>query len=184
MGNNRFLIFLASFLTLIAAGMGFAIRGGLLGVWGQQYGFTQTELGLITGGGLIGFGVIILAVCLFVDLIGYKPLLIAAFVAHILSAVFTFSATPVFEAYGKDATFYCLSAGMWLFAIGNGLCEASINPLVATLYPQKKTHYLNILHAGWPAGLILGALCALAAGMVQWEILLGLFLTVRALARS
>lgn len=181
MGNNRFLIFLASFLTLIAAGMGFAIRGGLLGVWGQQYGFTQTELGLITGGGLIGFGVIILLVCLWVDVIGYKPLLIVAFIAHILSAVLTFAATPVFNAYGKDATFYCLSAGMWLFAIGNGLCEASINPLVATLYPNKKTHYLNILHAGWPAGLVIGALCAMLAGKVQWEMLLGLFLVPTAI---
>lgn len=176
MGNNRFLIFLASFMTLIAAGMGFGIRGKLLGPWSEQYGFTQTELGLISGGGLVGFGLIIIAVCLFVDRIGYKPLMGAAFVAHLLSAILTFSATPVFNAYGKDATFYCLSAGMWLFAIGNGLCEASINPLVATLYPNKKTHYLNILHAGWPAGLVLGALCGMLAGKVQWEILLGLFL--------
>ena len=70
MGNNRFLIFLASFMTLIAAGMGFGIRGKLLGPWSEQYGFTQTELGLISGGGLVGFGLIIIAVCLFVDRIG------------------------------------------------------------------------------------------------------------------
>jgi MFS family permease len=40
------------------------------------------------------------------------------------------------------------------------MCEAAINPLVATLYPKQKTHYLNILHAGWPGGLILGGLLA------------------------
>ncbi len=45
-------IFWASFLTLIAAGMGFAVRGGVLAEWGSLFGFTQTELGEITGFGL------------------------------------------------------------------------------------------------------------------------------------
>ena len=34
--------------------------------------------------------------------------------------------------------------------------EAVANPLVATLFPHNRTHYLNILHASWPAGLIIG----------------------------
>ena len=37
-----------------------------------------------------------------------------------------------------------------------------INPLVATLYPRDKTHFLNILHAWWPGGLIIGGLLAVA----------------------
>ena len=44
-------IFWASFLTLIAAGIGFAVRGAILGDWGAQFGFTKSELGSITGGG-------------------------------------------------------------------------------------------------------------------------------------
>ena len=64
-----------------------------------------------------------------------------------------------------------------MFAIGNGLCEAVINPLIAALYPDKKTHYLNILHAGWPGGLIIGGLLAVfLIGNVPWEIPMGLFL--------
>jgi MFS family permease len=47
---------------------------------------------------------------------------------------------------------------MFLFAVGNGIAEAVVNPLVATLFPNNRTHYLNILHAGWPAGLVLGGL--------------------------
>ena len=70
------------------------------------------------------------------------------------------AATPVFEAYGKNATYWCLYVGMFMFSLANGMCEAAINPLVATLYPKQKTHYLNILHAGWPGGLILGGLLA------------------------
>lgn len=175
--KNRNAIFFASFMTLIAAGMGFAIRGGILGDWADQYGFTKLELGTITGGGLVGFGIVILLASLITDNIGYKPILLLAFVLHVISAIITLAATPVFNASGKDATYWCLYIGMFMFAIANGLCEAVINPLVATLYPKQKTHYLNILHAGWPGGLIIGGLiAAFAVGKVQWEILMGLFL--------
>ena len=176
MNNNRAL-FIASFMTLIAAGVGFAVRGAILGDWAAQFGFTQSELGTITGGGLVGFGVVILVSSLFIDRLGYKPVLVLAFLLHALSAVITLAATPVFASQGKDATYWCLYVGMFMFAVGNGLCEGVINPLVATLYPNKKTHYLNILHAGWPGGLIVGGLLAYAfAGPgaqvkhLRWEI--------------
>ena len=157
---NRSRLLWASFLTLIAAGIGFSVRAGILRDWSGQFGFTMTELGQITGGGLVGFGIVILLTSLFVDRIGYKTVLLTAFVLHVLSAVMTLSATPVFVAAGKDATYWLLFVSMFVFAVANGLCEAVINPLVATVYPNQKTHYLNILHAGWPAGLILGGLFA------------------------
>ena len=48
---------------------------------------------------------------------------------------------------------------------------------VATLFPKEKTHYLNILHAGWPGGLIFGGLASyFLAGQVRWEIQMSLFL--------
>jgi len=176
-------IFWASFLTLIAAGIGFAVRGGILGDWGSQFGFTKSELGSITGGGLAGFGITIIICSFFADQIGYKALLSGAFVLHVLSAVLTLAATPVFNASGKNATYWTLYVGMFMFALGNGLCEAAINPLVATLFPKKKTHYLNILHAGWPAGLVLGAIIAYlfagpgaAVSHLRWEILIATFL--------
>lgn len=159
--NNRSAIFFASFLTLIAAGIGFAVRAnGILFEWGTKFGFTQLELGTITGGGLVGFGVVILLASLITDHVGYKPILLVAFILHVLSAVITLAATPVYNAVGQDMTYWCLYVGMFMFAVANGLCEAVINPLVATLYSKQKTHYLNILHAGWPGGLIIGALLA------------------------
>ncbi|MFI4860918.1 MAG: MFS transporter [Phycisphaerales bacterium JB063] len=175
--NQHRLIFIASFLTLIAAGVGFAIRGGILKDWAGQYGFTMLELGTITGGGLLGFGIIIMLSSLITDRVGYKTILLAAFVMHVLSAIVTLAATPVFNAMGKGATYWCLYIGMFMFAVGNGLCEGAINPLVADLYPKKKTHYLNILHAGWPGGLIVGGLLGfLMVGKMRWEIPLALFL--------
>ena len=174
--QNRGRLMWASFLTLIAAGMGFAVRGGILRNWGDQFGFTQSELGTITGGGLVGFGAVILGASLITDRLGYKTILLFAFVLHLLSVVVTLAATPIYEAAGKEATFFCLYVGMFMFAIANGLCETAINPLIANVYPEKKTHYLNILHAGWPGGLILGGLLAKAlVGNVRWEIPIALY---------
>ena len=174
------ILFIASILTLIAAGIGFSVRGAILKDWGQQYGFTQTELGTITGGGLAGFGLAIIFFSFFADLFGYGKLMLVAFLLHLSSAVVTFAATYVFDAYGKEYAFYCLSAGMWLFALGNGTCEAVINPLTATLFPNNKTHYLNMLHAGWPIGLVLGAAFVYAFNQtgapIRWEVKLGVFL--------
>ncbi|PYI80167.1 MAG: MFS transporter [Verrucomicrobia bacterium] len=180
--NGQRRLFLASFITLIAAGVGFSIRSGILDDWGREFGFTQTELGQITGSGLWGFGLAIIFFSLIADRVGYGPLMCAAFVLHALSALTTLAATFVFQHHGREATFWLLYSGMTLFAFANGMCEAVINPLAATLYPKAKTHYLNILHAGWPAGLILGGvlsyLMAERAGqvVVRWEIQWLLFL--------
>jgi len=182
MDNKKSLLW-ASFLTLIAAGIGFAIRGGVLGEWETSFGFTKAELGTITGGGLVGFGITIIFFSAIADQIGYKRLMVMALVLHVLSALVTLAATPVFEASGKDATYWTLYIGMFLFALANGICETVINPLVATLYPKQKTHYLNILHAGWPGGLIIGGLLAYGflgenavITQMRWEIPMAFFL--------
>lgn len=174
----------AGFMAILAAGVGFSIRAGILGDWGAQFGFTQSDLGQITGGGLTGFGIIILLSSLIADKLGYGKLMTLAFVMHFLSAVLTLAATPLFKAKvgvdpvaAKAIAYQCLFWGMFLFAIGNGICEAVVNPLVATLFPKNRTHYLNILHAGWPGGLIVGGLASyFMAGKVSWEIQMSLFL--------
>ncbi len=158
---SNMMLFWASFFTLIAAGMGFSIRGAIIGAWGQQFGFTQTELGIITGQGLAGFGLAIILFSFFSDLLGYGVLMVIAFLLHALSIVLTLAAPFAFDHYGKDAAFWCLCLGAWAFSLGNGTCEAVINPLTAALFPQNRTHWLNILHAGWPGGLVLGALIGL-----------------------
>lgn len=170
-------LFWASFITLIAAGIGFSIRGAILKDWGAQFGFTQGELGNITGGGLVGFGLTIIVLSFFADKVGYGPLMALAFLLHLSSAIVTVAATPIYNSMGKDAAYQCLYWGSFLFALGNGTCEAVINPLTATLYPKEKTHWLNILHAGWPGGLILGALLAVFfktvnkdSTVISWEI--------------
>ncbi|HEX3799167.1 MAG TPA: MFS transporter [Verrucomicrobiae bacterium] len=174
----------AGFMAILAEGVGFGVRGGILGDWGKQFGFTLSDLGEITGGGLTGFGIIILFSALIADWIGYGRLMIFAFIMHTLSAVVTLAASPIYASMvhsnpdgARFAAKMCLFWGMFIFAIGNGVCEAVANPLVATLFPKNRTHYLNILHAGWPAGLVIGGLISFfLAGKVRWEIQMSLFL--------
>jgi len=169
---NERMLFWASFLTLIAAGMGFAIRGEILVDWGGQFGFTQTELGEIQGMGLVGFGFTIIFFSFFADLVGYGKLMVIAFLLHVNAVVLTLLAPVAFSSGGKEAAYWCLYGGQLSYSLANGTCEAVINPLTATLFPNNKTHWLNILHAGWPGGLVLGALVALGLNQlgVGWEV--------------
>lgn len=173
---NAMRLLWAGFTAILAAGVGFAIRGGILDNWGSEFGFTSTDLGVISGAGFTGFcfGIIIGGVV--VDTIGYGKLVVAAFLFHVLSAVVTFSAIGGTD---PDLAYSLLFWGTFIFAVANGTLEAVANPLVATLFPQNRTHYLNILHASWPAGLILGG----AAGWIlddwiglDWKTQLALFL--------
>ncbi len=157
----------AGFMAILAAGVGFAIRGGILDNWGTEFGFTATELGLIAGFGFTGFcpGIIIGGVI--ADKIGYGKLVIAAFLFHIHSAIVTFAPTPDKD---KMTVYWLLSWGTFIFSFANGTLEAVANPLVATLFPHNRTHYLNILHASWPAGLILGgALGWVLDDELEWD---------------
>src|SRR5579863_3535462 len=123
----------AGFMAILAEGVGFGVRGGILGQWSHQFGFTMTELGEITGGGLTGFGVIIIISSLVADKIGYGTLMVSAFLLHFLSAVVTLAAGMAYTSGGKPAALHCLTVGTFLFAVGNGLCEGVANPLVASL---------------------------------------------------
>src|SRR5438552_18582900 len=87
-------LLIAGFMAILAAGVGFGIRGGILANWGADFGFTGQQLGDINGAGFTGFcfGIIIGGVIS--DKIGYGKLVIAAFAFHVLSAFITLAATP------------------------------------------------------------------------------------------
>ena len=163
----------AGFMAILAAGAGFALRGGIFDNWGKEFGFTATQLGAIGGAGFTGFcfGIIIGGVVC--DKIGYSKLVILAFALHVLSALVTFSASAPESAYK------ILTIGMFIFAFANGTLEAVANPLVATLFPNNRTHYLNILHASWPLGMIFGAIAGWVLDdkmQIHWKYQLALYL--------
>jgi len=42
--------------------------------------------------------------------------------------------------------------------IGNGMVEASLNPMIASMYTQKKTKMLNRFHVWFPGGIVIGSI--------------------------
>ncbi|MFM9000461.1 MAG: MFS transporter, partial [Opitutia bacterium] len=148
-------------MAILAAGVGFALRGGIFGAWASEYGFTASQLGAIGGAGFTGFCFGIIIGGLVVDKLGYGKLVALALLGHIISAFVTFGASTPENAYGF------LYWGMFIFAYANGTLEAVANPLVATIFPQNRTHYLNILHASWPLGMVVGALASYLLGSVM-----------------
>ena len=153
-------LFWACFISLIATAFGFIVRTQVIDTWGEQFNLTETQKGEIFGVGLWPFAISIVLFSLVVDRVGYSKAMLFAFVCHVSSAIVTITA----EGY------WGLYIGTFIVALGNGTVEAVINPVVATIFPREKTKWLNILHAGWPGGLVLGGLIGLLLGpAVDWR---------------
>ena len=101
---NRSRLLWAGFMAILAAGVGFGIRGGIFDNWAGDFGFTALQLGAIGGAGFTGFCFGIIIGGIVVDKIGYGKLVFAAVACHILSAVVTFGATTLISAKNSQKT--------------------------------------------------------------------------------
>ena len=52
---NRKRLLWAGFVAILAAGVGFGIRGGIFANWASDFGFSGAQLGAIGGAGFTGF---------------------------------------------------------------------------------------------------------------------------------
>ena len=139
--------------------MGFAVRGAILSDLAKEFDLSNAQLGNINGAGLYPFAISIILLSLVIDKIGYGRAMVFAFLGHFISSLMTIFANSYEMIY----------FGTFLFALSNGIIEAVINPVVATIFDKNKTHWLNILHAGWPGGLVLGGLLAIGVGFLGAE---------------
>ena len=189
---NRGKLMLASFLTLVACGMAFVTRGSMGGIWEREFNIGSQDFGSILGAAFFGFGLVIFFGGLVTEKLGYKPVLIIAFLMHVTSAVMLYFARPLYESLAANPEFATAQTvrllwySFFLFSLGHGLYEAVINPLIGQLYSENQTHYLNILHASWPGGMIIGGLIswgfigdsATIYQIAMWEIPLTSFIVV------
>lgn len=162
--QNRWL-FWACFISLIATSVAFITRLSLLNEWGRQFNLSNEQLGQIAGAGIWPFAISIILFSLVVDRIGYGTAMVFAFFAHIAYGIIVICAPLA----GREAAYWLLYTGSFILGLSNGTIEAVINPVVATMFSKQKTKWLNILHAGWPAGLVLGGLLAIALGNADWR---------------
>ncbi len=173
---NQRRLFVASCLSLVVTAMIFALRGNvedlvlndpsLSGFFNPAQ--LRADYAWISTMAFFGFAISILVTSPMIDAMGMRNLLYLAFALHVIGVI-GFIAAPNYTV---------MSAAMLLAGFGNGLVEAVINPLIATMYPEEKTHKLNVLHSWWPGGLIIGGL--LGYGMkkmgLSWQMQMGIIL--------
>jgi MFS family permease len=171
-------LFLIGNLSIFMIGLGFAVRANIAGniqleLFDQiDLARSGTMIGSVLGSTFIGFALTLLFGSALVDHLGMKRMLMFSASGYVLgSAVVVLAAVlPV-----TDTTYWLIYAGFLLTGLGWGAVEAASNPLVAALYPEEKTHRLNILHAWWPAGIVAGGLLGLGLAVLgvpwQWNLL-------------
>src|ERR1051325_1351989 len=160
MEQQQKMLFWACWAALIATSFGFIIRVILADAWGSDLHLTQVEKGQILGVGLWPFAISIILFSLIIDRIGYGAAMAFAFACHVISVIMSVTATSYTQLYW--ATF--------IVALANGTVEAVINPVVATMFPTEKVKWLNILHAGWPGGLVLGGVLTQLMTGSDWKV--------------
>src|ERR1700682_642631 len=180
---NERRLFWACFASLIATAFGFFTRFAVLNEWGRVFNLDDVQKGEIGGVGVWPFAISIILFSLVIDKIGYGTAMAFAFVAHIVYGILVIAApmmlaapgaSPEVVLAGQKSAYWMLYFGSLIFALGNGTVEAVINPVVATLFSREKTKWLNILHAGWPGGLVLAGLMTIALGTANWQIKIAL----------
>lgn len=178
---NHRAIFWISVLALFTAAIANAVRGGASEAMKAELfdpavaARSGEYIGTALGNAFLGFALSLLLISPLLDKIGAKRI--------ILFAAFCFLAGPILillapGAGGFDTVNMVLNAGMIVTGLGWGATEGSINALTTTLYPADKTGRLNVLHAWWPAGIIVGGLLSvLLLGQGQdWRVLIGLIM--------
>jgi MFS family permease len=169
---NKGRIFVVSVIALVTAGVSASIRGNLADVLQHQFldpidpVHSAQMIGTVLGVAFLGFALTIAIGSPLLDYLGMGPLLglsALCFITGTLTVIFTAQLSHSFSAY------WVLWVGMLITGIGWGLVETVINPLAVTLYPNDKTHKLNVLHAWWPGGLIIGGLIGAGLSKINMD---------------
>ncbi len=181
-------LFILSNLAIFMIGLGFAVRANIAAdLQGDIFNLldltrSAAMVGEVIGATFIGFALTLLFGSALLDRVGMRAMLLFAAVGYLTGSVMVIAAALIDESW---TAYWLVYGGLLLTGLGWGAVEAGTNPLVAAVYPEEKTHRLNILHAWWPAGIVAGGLLGLAldALSMPWELnLLLLFVPAGVLA--
>jgi fucose permease len=145
-------LFRASCVALIATAMCFGVRADVMDAQAGMFQFSREQIGWIAGAAFWGFTIAMFVGGQICDLLGMRLMIALGFVGHVLGILMSAFA----------GRFWTLYAGTLAIGMANGVIEAALNPLAATLYPERKTERLNALHVWFPGGIVLGGLMSLA----------------------
>jgi MFS family permease len=165
-------LFTASCIALITSAFSFMIRQDISDPLGADFSLTKEQIGDVMGAAFLGMAFSMVVFAPLCDVLGMGKVLLLAWLCHLTGTLGTIFAADVAHQEFIQKAVASLAPGGWttgrgvlwlatfLVGSGNGLVEIAINPLAATLFPTEKTHYLNVLHAWWPGGLIISGLLA------------------------
>ena len=164
---NQKRLFVASCLALLVTAMTFAIRAKIEGVFSTDYGLTKEQIGYAFGPAFWGFAVAMFLGGFIIDIVKTKNILRMAFGLHLVGIIWLLFANNMISLFIANV----------FIGLGNGSVEAACNPLVSTLFPEKKTKMLNRFHVWFPGGIVIGGVLAwLLMDLIglRWEILVSL----------
>lgn len=165
--ENRDRLFLASCVALIVTAMTFAIRAGILNDLSASFDITDTQLGWINSMAFLGFPIAMIIGGLLYNEVGPRNMMYVAFISHLLGLGLTIMA----------GGFWGLIISTFFIGFANGAVEAACNPLIADMYPDKKTEMLNKFHVWFPGGIVIGSLIATFFGdALGWQGLIAIML--------
>lgn len=167
-------MFWGCFIALITTAFAFITRAFMINtpeMWPADFGLDKVQAQRLFGAGIWPFAISIILFSLVIDKIGYRVAMVFSFICYAIYAILALMAYNTIQgvegellvekqAEGLKLLYY----GSIVLGLGNGTVEAFINPVVATMFSKNKTQWLNILHAGWPGGLVLGGLITLGLG--------------------
>ncbi len=165
---NKNRLFLASCISLVVTAMTFAIRAGILGQLGADFGLSDTQLGFVNSMAFWGFPLATIIGGLVYNSVGPRNLMIVAFASHILGIVLTIFA----------GGFWTLLISTFFIGFANGSVEAACNPMIADMYTKKRTIMLNKFHVWFPGGIVIGALLSkyMTDAAMGWQLQIGIML--------
>jgi MFS family permease len=176
---HRTWLFIASCISLLTTSMVFAIRGDIQGALSADFHLSGEQMGLIWGPAFWGFTLAIFACGFLVDFLGMKLMHAISSLGYIVGVCLVLLAPKpeladgvIVEGIFATTGTTMLYVGFLVMGLAQGIVEGVINPLAATIYPDKKGKMLNILHAWWPGGMIIGGLLAFSMSKadVSWQI--------------
>jgi MFS family permease len=172
---NRKKLYYVGNLSIFMIGLGFAVRANIApNLQADIYDKidllnSAAMLGQALGITFTGFALTLLFGSALVDLVGMKRMLLFSALSYVLGSLGLLLAA--FMQPGEAVQTIVLIS-LLLTGLGWGAVEAASNPMVAALFPEEKTHRLNILHAWWPAGIVVGGLMGVAISEMSlpWQI--------------